>query len=497
MTNSKVVPVEEAVGQIPDGALITVCGAWLMVPELTLKTVEDHFLKTGHPRDLTVVYAICPGGLADQPAINHFAHPGLLRRVIGGSFPNDAGSPLRRMVECGEVEAYNLPSGMITQWLREVGSGRAGALTRIGLGTFVDPRQTGGRMNARTKENILSVVTLNGQEHLFLPSARVDVSIIRATTADEAGNLTMEQEAGTLTSFVQAQAARASGGRVIAQVKRITQTGTLKPHAVKTPGSLVDFVVVDPDQIQASGIPYDPALSGEIRMPLRVTTPGSEVARQMVRRAAREIRDGDMVVLGYGLSAYVPYLLLEEGRFDRVTFAIEQGSIGGLPLTEFGFGSSFNPTAILDAASQFDMFQGGCFDLAMLSFLQVDEDGRVNVHRLDSRPHLTVGIGGFADIAGSARKIVFVGYFTAGGLQVEVADGALKIVREGTTRKFVRRVPHVSFAPEYSRAQEIVYVTERAVFRRVNGDFFLKETMPGVDVKRDVLDQMEFRPIVR
>jgi propionate CoA-transferase len=494
---SKTVPVEEAVECIPDGGVVSVCGAWMLVPEMTLSAVEKRFLETGHPRDLTAVFAICPGGVREQLGIEHLAREGLLRRAIGGSYPNAADSPLRRLIHSDKILAYNFPSGMLTQWLREVGAGRPGVLTRKGIGTFVDPRQDGGRMNGCTTENLIRRVNVDGEELLFLAAFPVDVAIIRATTADEAGNLTMEHESATLTAFVQAAAAKASGGKVIAQVKRMTETGSLNPHMVKVPGSLVDLVVVDPNQIQASGIPYDPALSGEIRRPLNPVAAGSEIERFIARRAAEELEKGDVVVLGYGLSALVPYLLVEQGRSREFTFAIEHGSLGGIPLRDFAFGSSLNPLAILDAASQFDLFQGGCFDKAILSFLQVDEAGRVNVHKLGDRPHLSVGIGGFLDIAASARKIVFVGYFTAGGLEIEAAGATLKIIREGRNRKFVKRVGHVSFDPRYSAVREIVYVTERAVLRRVSEKIVLEEVTPGVDVRRDILEQMEFQPVIR
>jgi len=490
---SKVVSFEEAIQRVPDGATVSVCGAWMLVPDKTLAALERRFLNEGHPRNLTAVFAICPGGVEDQPGIDRLAHEGLLRRVIGGSFPN-AASPIRQLITDNKVEAYNLPSGLIASWYREIAAGRPGVFTQRGLGTFVDPRSTGGKMNSRTQEDLLSVEYVRGQEYLFLPSMRMDVALIRGTTADEAGNITMEQEPATLTAFVQAAAARASGGLVIAQVKRVARTGTLHPQMVKVPGTLVDCVVVDPDQIQASGVPYEPALSGEIVRPYPSEPVGSPMDRYVAERAAKEVRDGDVVVLGYGISAYVPYVLLRQGRFHEVKFAIEQGSIGGLPLVEFGFGNSLNPQAIVDAATQFELFQGGCFDLAMLSFLQVDAEGRVNVHLLKARPHLSVGIGGFIDIATSARRIVFVGYFTAGGQQLALEDGRLRILREGKSKKFVRQLDAVSFDPSYGRAEEILFVTERATLRWSRDGFVVTEVAPGADLEKDVLGQMEFVP---
>jgi propionate CoA-transferase len=489
----KRITLGEVAQLIPDFATVSVCGAWMLVPDAVLSAVGQAFLQTGHPRDVSAVFLLCPGGTPDQPGIEHLAHEGLLRRVIGGSFPNLPGSRLRKLIREGRIAAYNLPAGMIASWYRETGAGRPGALNTSGIRTFVDPRMEGGRMNAAAGEDILSVVQVGGRECLFFPSAPVDVSIIRATAADEAGNLSMDREPATLSAFVQAAAARASGGKVIAQVREVVATGSLNPHSVKVPGALVDHVVVVREPLQSAGIPYDGSLCGEVRPPLVPASPDPP-ERWIAQRAMREIREGDVIVLGYGISAFVPHLMLERGRFTEACFAIEQGSIGGLPLPGFGFGTSANPLAIIDAASQFDFFQGGSFDQAMLSFLQVDAHGRVNVHCLDARPNLSSGIGGFLDIAANARRLLFLGYFTAGGLDLDVDGPELRIRREGKMRKFVDRLDHVSFDPAYSRAREVLYITERATFRWADGVLALQEVAPGVDVKSDVLRHMDFQP---
>jgi acyl CoA:acetate/3-ketoacid CoA transferase len=383
------------------------------------------------------------------------------------------------MVADGHVAAYNLPAGMIAPWHREIGAGRPGAFTRTGLGTFVDPRIEGGRMNAAAKEDLLSIVNVRGEDLLHFPSATIDVALIRATTADEDGNLTFEHEPAPLIAFAQAAAAR----YVVAQVKRVCAKGAKKPHEVKVPGSLVDAVVIEPDALQAGGIGFDPSLSGETRRDELVpSVPSSESERWIVERAAHEIAGGGTGVLGYGMSAYVPHLMLAEGRFDQATFAIEQGSWGGLPLTDFGFGSSINPTAILDACSQFDLFGGGHMDTALLSFLQVDERGRVNVHRLDARPALSAGIGGFLDIAANAPKLVLMGSLTAG---------------KSRQKKFVRRIDHISYDPVHARNREVLYITDKAVFRLESGRLSLIELAPGADLGRDILPHMEFQPAVR
>ena len=351
-------------------------------------------------------------------------------------------------------------------------------------------------MNRAADRDVVQVVELGGEDCLFLPREPVDISLIRASVADEAGNLSMDREPATLTAFVQSAAARASGGRVIAQVQKVVPAGSLHPHSVKVPGTLVDHIVVVPEPLQAAGIAYDPALCGEARPPLVAAT-ADAMERWIAERAIREIREGDAIILGYGISAFVPHILVEAGRFSRATFAIEQGSIGGLPLAGFGFGSSANPRAILDAASQFDLFQGGCYEQAMLSFLQVDARGRVNVHCLDARPNLSSGIGGFLDIAANARRLVFLGSFTAGGLDLDFSGGELRISREGKMRKFVERLDHVSFDPFHGRAKEVLYITERATFRWSEGLFALHDTAPGIDVNRDVLAHMEFTPVMR
>ena len=479
---------------IPDGASISISGAWMLVPDTILGAIEQRFLASGHPCGLSASFLLCPGGTLDQPGIERLAHAGLLRRTTGGSYPNLPNSPLRRLIAEDKIEAYNLPAGLMAAWFREVGAHRPGVLTTTGLQTFADPRIEGGRMNAAANESPLSLVELGGQTYLHFPAAPVNVSLIRATTADEAGNLTMEDEPAALTAFVQATAARASGGIVIAQVKRVVARGSLPPHEVKVPASLVDFIVVEPAPLQAAGIEFDRRLctSGSFDAPTAL--PGSEADQWIARRALREIQRGDTVVLGYGISAILPYLALADGTFHDAFYTVEQGSFGGLPLTDFGFGSSAGPLAILDAASQFDTFQGGCFNLALLSFLQVDAAGRVNVHKLDARPALSSGIGGFLDIAANAPRLVLLGSFTAGGLHFSTDGEKLRIEHEGRMKKFVRQLDHISFDPAASRASEVLYITERCTLRWRAGGLELIEVAPGVDVQRDILAQMEFMP---
>jgi acyl CoA:acetate/3-ketoacid CoA transferase len=363
------------------------------------------------------------------------------------------------------------------------------------MDTFVDPSREGCAMNAKASAApIVSRVRFADDDWLFFPAIVPDVAIIRATTADERGNLSYEHEGGILGPLDQALAVRNNGGLVIAQVKRLAAAGTLRPHDVVVPGVMVDVVVVAPDQLQTTHTPYEPAISGEIFRPLSsFETPAFGVAKVIARRVAEELRDGDAVNLGFGISANVPRILIEEGRHGAVTWVIEQGAVGGVPLLDFQFGCAANAEAIVQSPHQFTYFQGGGFDMSLLSFLQIDRFGSVNVSKLGARPHVTAGAGGFVDITARAKKIVFSGYFTAGA-GLEIDDGKLAIAREGRIRKLVAAVEQVSFSGPraVAQGQEIVYVTERCVMRLTAEGVTVTELAPGVDLKRDVLAQAEF-----
>jgi acyl CoA:acetate/3-ketoacid CoA transferase len=377
--------------------------------------------------------------------------------------------------------------------LREAAARRPGVLTKVGLDTFIDPRRLGGRMNECTPDDIVRVVEFDGEEWLYFKSIPIDVAIIRGTTADEHGNISMEHEGAYLGAYDVALAARNHRGIVIVQVKRLTAAGALAPQAVRVPGVLVDCVVVAPDQWQTTQTPYDPAISGETRRPLGDFAPAPFNADKVIaRRAALMLRQGEAVNLGFGISALVPGILLEEGRHGEVTWVIEQGAVGGLPLTGFQFGCAVNAEAIVPSPDQFTYFHGGGFDRSLLSFMQVDQAGNVNVSRLAARPHVTAGAGGFIDITAHARSMAFSGYFTAGGL-LEIAGGQLRIVREGKVRKFVPEVEHVTFSGRRAREthQDVLYITERCVIRLEADGLTVIEVAPGVDVQRDVLGQAE------
>jgi acyl CoA:acetate/3-ketoacid CoA transferase len=482
---------EEAVCHVPAGATVMVgsCGGGIMEPGAVLAALERRFVTTGAPRDLTI-YIVSGMGDRQGGGADRFAHAGMVRRVYGshwGWSPN-----LAEMVMSGEIEAYVLPQGVMSQLLRETAAHRPGIVTRVGLGTFVDPRIEGARGNEATPEGYVQIVELAGREWLFYPAVPIDVAIIRATTADENGNLTMEHEGMTLEALAAAQAARNSGGRVIAQVKRLAAAGSLDARSVRVPGILVDSVVVVPDQAQSMHGSYDPALSGEIRLPDRSVAAMAMGPRKLVaRRAALELRRNAIVNLGYGIADGVASVAAEEGILKGVTFSVEQGMVGGLPATGDQFGLAVNHDAIIDQPYQFDFYDGGGLDVSFLSFAELDASGDVNVSRFGGR---LVGCGGFVNMAQSARKVVFCGTFTSGGLEAGVVDGALRVHREGRHRKLVERIDQITFAAARARCDghEAMYVTERAVFSLDDDGLVLTELAPGIDLQRDILNQAGF-----
>ena len=497
---TKLISLTEAASLIPAGSTLSVSSSsGLGCPDAMLRAIGERFQATGEPRGLTSIHPIAAGDMYGIDGIDHLAQVGLLRRVIAGSYPSGPSSmpPPRiwQMIDAEEVEAYNLPSGVLFHMHADAAAGRPGVLTEIGLDTFVDPRRQGGKMNQAARADLVRVEHFDGREWLYFPAIPIDVAIIRATTGDERGNLTFEHEGAELGSLDQAMAARANRGIVIAQVKRVTAAGSLAPQRVRVPSTLVDYLVVDPDQWQTTQTPHDPAISGEIRRPLASFEPIAwNTDKIIARRAALELREGEAVNLGFGISALVPRVLLEEGLPDAVTWVIEQGAVGGVPLLGFQFGCTANAQAIIPSPAQFTYFQGGGFDRSCLSFLQVSADGDVNVSRLAARPHVTAGAGGFIDITARARRLVFSGYLTAGGLRLTVTDGLLGIEREGTIAKFVPAVEHVTFSGRRARerGQEVTFVTERCVIRLLPDGLTVTEVAPGLNLERDVLGQVGF-----
>jgi propionate CoA-transferase len=407
---------------------------------------------------------------------------------------------LQALAVAGEIEAYNLPQGVISHLFRDIAAGKPGTLSRIGLGTFVDPRHGGGKVNAATREELVRLMEIDGEEVLFYKAFPIQVGIIRASTADADGNLTMEREALTLESLAIAMAAHNSGGVVIAQVERLAERGSLNPRQVKVPGVLVDCVVVaerPEDHMQTFVTQYSAAFSGEIRVPMHTLPPLPMSARKLIaRRAALELKRNAVVNLGIGMPEGVADVAAEEQVIDLLTLTAEPGVIGGIPASGLNFGAAVNTQAIIDQPSQFDFYDGGGLDVAVLGLAQADAEGNLNVSKFGAR---LAGAGGFINISQSAREVIFVGTFTAGDLQVTVADGKVRIVSEGTCRKFVREVEHRTFSGERARrrGQRVLYVTERCVFCLAEaGGLELIEIAPGVDLERQILAQMDFMPAI-
>ena len=488
---ARFVTAAEAVSLVPDDATLGLVGGGGGLCEAMLlhEEIEKRFLETGHPRNLTVVHAL---GIGDRKktGMNRFAHKGMVAAVIGGHW---VWSPeMQRMAAESEIEAYVLPGGVFMQLMREIAAKRPGLITHVGLRTFVDPRVEGGRMNEVSRRALSEVLELDGKEYLRYLPFPVNACLLKGSIADEEGNISLDEEPANVDTYAMAAAVHNSGGTVIFQVREKVPAGALGARNVRIPSAIVDAIVVDPAQRQGYDIVYDPAISGQKRVAEARPQPPAPSVRQIIaRRARQELRDGMVVNYGFGIPDEIASLVAADGDPHRYYQTIEHGTYGGTLLTGNLFGYARNPSCMIDGPSQFDFYSGGGLDIAFLGFGEFDGEGNVNASKLGGLP---VGPGGFIDIAQNARKVVFCGTFDAKGADIEVSDGKLAITKHGSVRKLVERVRQITFSGDQAirQGQDILYVTERAVFALRPDGLWLTEVAPGIDLRVDVLERMDF-----
>ena len=494
MAKVKIITAAEAAAQVPDGAVINTEGfVQAGLSETLNRALEQRFLETGHPKDLTIFTVAGPGAGAGTGS-DHFAHEGMVKRLIAGHY--NLAPTLRTMAIEGKIEAYNLPQGTMAQMIRDAAGKRVGTITHVGLNTYVDPRIEGAKVNSATTEDIVKLIEIEGEEKLLFKSQPLDVTFIRGTYADESGNISLEKECCTLDATSLAQCAKNNGGKVFVQVEKVVANGSLDPRTVKIPGIYVDAVIIaeGDDNAQIYKQEYDGSMTGDFRVPLgSLEAPKLDAKKIIARRAAMELQKGAVVNLGIGVPEFVSAVANEEGIGDWMTLTVEAGPVGGVPQGGSRFAGSVNVDCILDQPYQFDFYDGGGIDQAFLGLAQVDEKGNLNVSKFGGR---IAGCGGFINISQNAKKVYYLGTFTTGGLKIATGDGKLEITQEGKSKKFVKEVEQITFSGTYAAkiGQPVIYITERAVFELRPDGVYLTEIAPGIDLQTQVLDLMDFVP---
>lgn len=491
----KQLSADEAVKLIKDKDTVVICGAGggIVEPTSLIEALSKRYKESSEPKDLTLVVSSGPGD-RDNRGISPLAQSGLVRRAIQGHWGQ---SPrLADMVDRNEIEGYNYPIGVMCQLFRTAAAGQPGLITHVGLGTFIDPRQKGGKLNEKTTEELIKLINIEGKDYLFYPSIFADVAIIRGTTADSNGNISMEDEICFMDVLATAQAVHNNGGIVICQVQKVVKANTLHPKTVKVPGYLVDAIVVEPNQPQLYDAPINRFMSGDFVLDSDEVIPMELNHRKIVaRRALLEAKPGYVGNLGVGIADGIGVVAREEGVEDEFVLTVEHGESGGIPAQGIFIGAGYNIQSIIDMPSQFDFYDGGGLDIAFLSFAEVDRYGNVNVHKFNEK---VMGTGGFINISQNTKKVIFCGTLTAGGFKAEIIDGTISIKQEGKFKKFVDKITEITFNGKDAilRDQEILYVTERAVFKLVNDGLELIEIAQGIDIEKDIIELMGFKPKV-
>jgi len=495
MAKKPIITAAEAALMVQDGMTISTSGFVASgMPEALNRALETRFLETGHPRDLTLFFAAAQGN-RDGSGGDHYAHEGMLKRMVAGHY--NMNPEMGKLINANKLEAYNLPQGTLAQLFRDIAAHKLGTVTHVGLNTFADPRIEGGRLNSVTTEDIVEVIEILGQERLLYKAMKIDIGLIRGTYADENGNISLERECVTTEVTAIAQAVKNNGGKVIVQVEKVVEAGTLDPKLVKIPGIYVDAIVVCTDKVdhaQCQGCEYDGSMTGDFRVPLgSLEYPPMSAKKIIGRRAAMELEPDKVVNLGIGIPEFISMVASEEGIGDYMTLTVEAGPVGGVPQGGPKFGGSVNAEAILDQYTQFDFYDGGGVDLAFLGLAQADKDGNINVSKFGPR---IAGCGGFVNITQNAKKVFFCGTFTAGGIKTHVEDGKLIIDQEGREKKMIDTVEQITFSGKYANkvGQPVMYITERAVFELRQDGVYLTEVAPGIDVQTQVIDLMGFTP---